>query len=79
MVISISKIKKIRLIRKNWILNGRWFEDRGSNPHSNGEDFSWSFKDFFERSMFRSIRKREIAIKMIIKNIIRLIIYIKLN
>jgi len=40
-IISVSKIKKIILIRKNWILNGRRLKDNGSNPHSNGDIFSY--------------------------------------
>lgn len=40
-VISTSKIRKIILIMKNWILKGSRFIDNGSNPHSNGVDFSW--------------------------------------
>lgn len=77
-VISISKIKKISLIRKNWILNGRWFVEIGSNPHSNGDIFSWSVKDFFEINKFNNINKLEI-IKIIDSIIIiMIIIYIKL-
>lgn len=41
-VISMSKIKKINLIKKNWILKGKWVEEIGSNPHSNGDIFSRS-------------------------------------
>jgi len=39
-IISVSKIKKMILIRKNWILNGNRLWDKGSNPHSNGDIFS---------------------------------------
>lgn len=39
-VISISKIIKINLIKKNWFLKGKWLEDMGSNPHSKGAFFS---------------------------------------
>lgn len=46
--ISISKIRKIKLIIKNWILKGIRGGDIGSNPHSKGEIFSRSWKDFFE-------------------------------
>jgi hypothetical protein len=35
-IISVSKIKKIILTRKNWILNGRRLYESGSNPHSKG-------------------------------------------
>lgn len=78
-VISISKIKKISLIRKNWILKGRWLIEIGSNPHSNGDIFSWSVKDFFEIIIFKNIRKREIIIRISIVKIIIIIIYIKLG
>jgi hypothetical protein len=39
-IISVSKIKKIILIRKNWILNGKRLYKSGSNPHSKGDIFS---------------------------------------
>lgn len=58
-VISMSKIKKINLIRKNWILNGKWLGEMGSNPHSNGEDFSRLEYEFFEIKMFNTRRKVE--------------------
>lgn len=77
-MISISKIKKISLIRKNWILNGRWLEEIGSNPHSNGDIFSWSIKDFFEIKIFKNIRKDEISIRISIVKSMIIIIYIKL-
>lgn len=77
-VISISKIKKIRLIRKNWILKGKWLEEIGSNPHSNGDIFSWSIKDFFEINIFRNMRREEIITRIDIVRIIIIIIYIKL-
>lgn len=47
-VISISKIRKIKLIRKNWILNGIRDLEIGSNPHSNGEIFSRFFDNLIE-------------------------------
>jgi len=46
--ISISKIKKIRLITKNWLLKGNRALEDGLNPHSKGDIFSWLIKDFFE-------------------------------
>lgn len=61
-VISISKIKKIRLIMKNWILKGIRFGDIGSNPHSKGEAFSRSWKVFFAIIKFNIINKIEIVI-----------------
>lgn len=76
-VISISKIRKIRLIKKNWILKGKWLVEIGSNPHSNGDIFSWSIKDFFEIKIFKNISKKAIVIRIIkIINMI-IIIYIK--
>ena len=39
---SMSKIRKITAIRKNWIENGSRAELIGSNPHSKGEGFSRS-------------------------------------
>lgn len=77
-VISISKIKKMSLIRKNWILNGKWLVEMGSNPHSNGEIFSWSIKDFFEIKIFKNIRIEAIIKRISIEIIIMIIIYIKL-
>lgn len=47
--ISISKIKKIIAIKKNCNENGFRGKDLGSNPHSNGEDFSRSIIDFLEK------------------------------
>lgn len=40
--ISMSKTKKITANRKNRIEKGRRADDKGSNPHSNGEIFSRS-------------------------------------
>lgn len=74
----MSKIKKIRLIIKNWILKGMRVGDRGSNPHSNGEDFSRSWKDFFEIIKFSKIKKKEIII-FNINSTIKKIIYIKIK
>lgn len=75
-VISISKIRKIRLIIKNWILKGVRFKDRGSNPHSKGEDFSRFWYNFFEKIKFSKINKN--GIKILNNNkIIKVIIYIK--
>jgi len=47
--ISTSKIKKIIVIKKNRIENGIREEFIGSNPHSNGEVFSRSLIDFFDK------------------------------
>lgn len=40
--ISTSKIKKIKVIKKNCKENGKREELKGSNPHSNGDIFSRS-------------------------------------
>lgn len=68
----------MRLIRKNWILKGKWLVEIGSKPHSNGDIFSWSMKDFFEMIKFKNMRKIEIIKMSSIINIIIIIIYIKL-
>lgn len=59
-VISISKIKKIRLIIKNWILKGIWPLEIGSNPHSKGDDFSRLNFFFFDKKKLIIIKKIEI-------------------
>lgn len=69
MVISISKIKKISLIMKNWILNGMWPLEIGSNPHSKGDDFSRLNFFFFEIKKLIKIRKMEITKNNKIKKI----------
>lgn len=69
-VSSISKIKKISLIKKNWILKGKWGGEIGSNPHSNGDAFSWSLEDFFEMNKFKNIIISEINKGTNIKKII---------
>lgn len=74
-VISTSKIKKIKLIRKKWILKGGRLLDIGSNPHSKGDDFSRSWKVFLDIKKFKIIKIKEIVIKMN-KYIIIWIIYI---
>jgi len=75
--ISISKIKKISLIVKKWILKGVWLFDIGSNPHSKGDDFSRLFIIFFEIKKFISIIKKEIKIRKKIITNIWIIIYTK--
>lgn len=72
----MSKIKKISLIKKNWILKGIRFRDKGSNPHSKGEDFSRFWIIFFEIIKFSKINKNVIIILNISK-ISKEIIYIK--
>jgi len=76
-VISISKIKKINLIKKNWILKGRRLLEMGSNPHSKGDVFSRSWEDFFEINKFNIINKMAINIQIREIKIIWIIIYIK--
>ena len=71
-VISISKIKKISLIIKNWILKGIRVLDMGSKPHSKGEDFSRFLYLFFDN-------KKLIVSKINDNNIIIRKIMIKLN
>lgn len=77
--ISISKIKKITPIKKNWILNGIRVELMGSNPHSNGEFFSRSVNVFFDKILANNIVIIAIIIIINIIVIIIKIIYTKLN
>lgn len=75
--ISISKIKNINLIKKNWILKGIRVFDIGSNPHSNTEFFSRFFIIFFEIKKFNNIKDMEINVKKInIINILKILIFI---
>lgn len=76
--ISTSKIKKITVIKKKWSEKGIRDIALGSKPHSNGEDFSRSLEDFFDRIIDKYIIILEIII--IIKVIIvkKIIIYIKI-
>lgn len=75
--ISISKIRNIILSKKNWILNGGRLRDKGSNPHSNGEDFSKFFIIFFEIKSLRRVRiVGTIVIKVLRTHIVK-IIYIR--
>jgi hypothetical protein len=64
---------------KKWILKGGWLLEIGSNPHSNGDIFSRSLKDFIEKVKFNKIKINGIIIKMIkiVNNWI--IIYIKVS
>lgn len=74
MVISISKIKNISVIKKNWILNGSRLMENGSNPHSNGDIFSRLIKYFFDNIIFIYKNIDEIISVSVI--IIKRIIYI---
>lgn len=70
-VISTSKIKKITAIRKNCIENGAREKNCGLNPHSNGDSFSRSVKDFLPIKEFKKIIATEtINDRVKIKNII---------
>lgn len=57
-MISISNIKKIIEILKNWREKGRRFFFKGSNPHSKWEDFSFWVEFFFERKKKKRIKLR---------------------
>lgn len=78
-MISISKIKKINLIIKKWILKGGCEEDRGSKPHSNGDIFSRSWKVFFEIKILINIRINGKNNRIIESKKRYIIIYIKIN
>lgn len=52
--------------------------DLGSNPHSNGEHFSWSIRDFFDKMRDKIIKINEIKIKINDIINIKIIIYIKI-
>lgn len=75
-VISTSKIRKIIAMRKNRREKGRRDDDFWSNPHSNGDNFSRSVKDFLEIMMQSIISKLAISIIMIKDNIMFIINYI---
>lgn len=63
--ISISKIKNRTANKKNRVENGIRAEDLGSNPHSNGEDFSRSLFDFIAR--FHARKMTKIATRVAVK------------
>lgn len=73
----MSKIRKISLIIKNWVLKGKRALDEGLKPHSNGDIFSWFKEVFFEIKKFKRKRRREIEKRRMIRRII-FIIYINL-
>lgn len=50
----------------------------GSKPHSKGDIFSWSLKDFFEIKIFKNKSRIGISTILNIVIIIIIIIYIKL-
>lgn len=75
--ISTSKIKKMIAIKKNRREKGIREEDLGSNPHSNGDLFSRSVIDFFDKYDAKNIIIVEIIIITKDTIIIIKIIYIK--
>ena len=75
-VISISKIKKINLIRKKCILNGIREFLIGSKPHSKGDFFSRLLLDFFDKIKLINKKIKGIKNKIIVMVIIKKIIYI---
>lgn len=69
-IISMSKIRKIKVTLKNRIENGIRFKEKGSNPHSNGDNFSFEKLIFFEEITKIEIIKiinKKIKIKFLIK------------
>lgn len=58
-VISTSKIKKITAIRKNRSEKGIRADPFGSNPHSNGDNFSRSEIVFFDTSHAKIIKMEQ--------------------
>lgn len=69
-MISISKIRNINLIKKNWILKGIRGLEIGSNPHSNDEFFSRDLSIFFAIIKFMVSMIKGISNIIIIINII---------
>lgn len=76
--ISTSKIKKIIVIKKKCKEKGIRAIDLGSNPHSNGDAFSWSIKDFLDKIKDKIIKIIEIKRKIEDRVNIKIIIYIKI-
>lgn len=67
--ISTSKIKKIIVIKKKCKEKGIREDDFGSNPHSNGDLFSRSIIDFFDKIdaiIITTIERARITIDIII-------------
>lgn len=67
------------VIKKNRKENGIREDLFGSNPHSKGDDFSRSIKDFFDNKEAIIIIIIEIKIIIIDIKVNDIIIYIKLN
>jgi hypothetical protein len=74
--ISTSKIRKMIVIIKNWIEKGIRGWDLGSNPHSNGENFSRLKFFFFEIKMDKMAIILGIINEIKLIDIIEKIIYI---
>lgn len=74
----MSKIRKINLIIKNWILNGIRDLDIGSKPHSKGDIFSRFFNSFIEIKKFKIKISSLIIISKNVKKIKNMITYIKI-
>lgn len=75
--ISTSKIKKIMAIKKNRSEKGRREDLFGSNPHSNGDLFSRSTIDFFDKREASIITITAIIKIIKLINIVKKIIYTK--
>jgi len=72
-VISTSKIKKMIAIRKNRKEKGIRLEEKGSNPHSNGDAFSRLDSFFILKRVVSRIRV-VVMIRMIVVDVIIMII-----
>lgn len=77
-VISISKIRKINLIKKNWMLKGIRDLEIGSNPHSKGDAFSRFLKSLRDIMVFKIRMDRPKKKNKLVIIIINSIIYIKI-
>lgn len=73
--ISTSKIRKITAIKKNRREKGKRADLFGSNPHSNGDDFSRSKMVFLDKTIDNIIRMVDKIKINIIKVKVTIIIY----
>lgn len=71
--ISMSKSKNRTANRKNREEKGIRAEDFGSNPHSNGEDFSRFMVDFMARLQAKAVINKGINMAKIMENIGKII------
>lgn len=78
-IISISKIRNIRVIKKNWIENGNRGLVIGLNPHSNGVIFFRFFWVILVNTMFIVIIKIGIMMNTMLMIMMLIIIYILLK